>query len=58
MGIQKEPGQKGFSWSNIAVGTWTLSTLPDVHLCSHTLGAIMNMVLSYNSTLFVELTDS
>ena len=25
MAIQKEPGQKGVSWSNIAVGMWALS---------------------------------
>ena len=24
MGVQREPGQKGVSWSNIAVGTFTL----------------------------------
>jgi hypothetical protein len=47
MAIQKEPGQKGVNWSNIAVGTWALSTLPHVHSCLRALGAIMNMVLSY-----------
>lgn len=25
MGVQREPGQKGFSWSNIAVGTFTVA---------------------------------
>lgn len=44
MAIQKEPGQKGVSWSNIAVGTWPLSTLLYVHSCLRALGAIMNMV--------------
>jgi hypothetical protein len=58
MAIQKEPGQKGASWSNIAVGTWALSTLPDYHHCLRALGAIMNMVQSYNSIFVVELTVS
>ena len=29
MAIQKEPGQKGVSWSNIAVGMYAFFTLPD-----------------------------
>jgi hypothetical protein len=51
MAIQKEPGKKGASWSNIAVGTWALSTLSDVYSCLRALGAIMNMVLSCNYIL-------
>lgn len=43
MAIQKEPGQKGVSWSNIAVGVWP-PTVFYVHLCLRALGAIMNMV--------------
>jgi hypothetical protein len=29
MGVQKEPGQKGVNWSNIAVGEYALFTPSD-----------------------------
>lgn len=48
MGVQREPGQKGVNWSNIAVGMCTLLfTSPDYALPTHATGAIMNMVPSY-----------
>jgi len=43
MAIQKEPGQKGVSWSNIAVGTSISSHLLAFNPHSNE-GAIMNMV--------------
>jgi hypothetical protein len=46
MGMQREPGQKGVNWSNIAVGAYTsFTTLLDL---KHAIGAIMNMVPSYD----------
>jgi hypothetical protein len=49
MGMQKEPGQKGVNWSNIAVGAYILllRCLTLLNLI-HATGAIMNMVPSYN----------
>lgn len=48
MGIQREPGQKGVSWSNIAVGEYySGNTLLPPSDSSHVLcplGGIMNMV--------------
>jgi len=36
MGVQREPGQKGVSWSNIAVGeytsTWIYAPMMTVHV--------------------------
>ncbi len=46
MGMQKEPGQKGVNWSNIAVGAYASFMLPDPARPIHATGAIMNMVLS------------
>ena len=50
MGVQREPGQKGFSWSNIAVGTFdTSSDATNVELLLTPLpriGGIMNMVIT------------
>ena len=45
MAIQKEPGQKGVNWSNIAVGTYdALITTAYIQLNVAVIGAIMNMV--------------
>jgi hypothetical protein len=47
MAIQKEPGQKGVSWSNIAVGMCALFTLLDPRWtnsrdrCNHEHGIIV-----------------
>lgn len=54
MGVQREPGQKGVNWSNIAVGTFNLSSdaslmglllTPRPHI-----GGIMNMVITFYAT--------
>jgi hypothetical protein len=48
MGIQREPGQKGVNWSNIAVGMCLPSPiskwLVPQELTLRVLGGIMNMV--------------
>ena len=47
MGMQREPGQKGVNWSNIAVGTYTAFILPDParpntrDRCNHEYGTIL-----------------
>jgi hypothetical protein len=47
MGMQREPGQKGVNWSNIAVGAYTSFTLPDTarpnlrDRCNHEHGTIV-----------------
>ncbi len=47
MGMQKEPGQKGVNWSNIAVGAYISSTLPEParhntrDRCNHEHGTIV-----------------
>jgi hypothetical protein len=53
MGVQREPGQKGVSWSNIAVGRSNLSfdaaradLLLTPCLCT---GGIMNMVILFST---------
>ena len=53
MGVQREPGQKGVSWSNIAVGK---SNPPVDATCADLLltprphiGGIMNMVISFSA---------
>lgn len=50
MGVQREPGQKGVNWSNIAVGKFDLSydaTRTDYLLTlKPRIGGIMNMVIS------------
>ena len=50
MGVQREPGQKGISWSNIAVGMFTPSpATTNVELLLTSLpriGGIMNMVMT------------
>ena len=46
MGIQREPGQKGFSWSNIAVGERiSPAKISATNACE---GGIMNMVISFH----------
>jgi hypothetical protein len=51
MGVQREPGQKGISWSNIAVGTFDPSSdTTNVELLLTPLlriGGIMNMVIAF-----------
>lgn len=51
MGVQREPGQKGVSWSNIAVGKLDPSsdaTFTEQLLNPHSrIGGIMNMVISF-----------
>ena len=42
MAIQKEPGQKGVNWSNIAVGMYVFYFLTRLLTCNE--GGIMNMV--------------
>jgi len=32
MGVQREPGQKGVSWSNIAVGVYTATWIYTAHV--------------------------
>ena len=53
MGVQREPGQKGVSWSNIAVGKFNPSsdaTRADLILTPHSrTGGIMNMVISFSA---------
>ena len=51
MAIQKEPGQKGVSWSNIAVGTSISSHLLAFNPHSNE-GAIMNMVRRMKNIIF------
>jgi hypothetical protein len=47
MGVQREPGQKGVNWSNIAVGAYTFFTLSDParpntrDRCNHEHGTIV-----------------
>jgi hypothetical protein len=49
MGVQREPGQKGVNWSNIAVGKFNPSfdaTRADLVLTPRPrIGGIMNMVI-------------
>ena len=51
MGVQREPGQKGVSWSNIAVGTFNPpsdATHVEPLLTSRPrIGGIMNMVITF-----------
>jgi hypothetical protein len=49
MAIQKEPGQKGVNWSNIAVGACLIQLYACTLVFSENwvAGAIMNMVLHY-----------
>lgn len=44
MAIQKEPGQKGVSWSNIAVGMCVFDSLIHERLLTCNEGGVMNMV--------------
>jgi len=48
MGVQREPGQKGVSWSNIAVGGYTSTGISNSDSsCVHCVGGIMNMVWTF-----------
>jgi hypothetical protein len=47
MAIQKEPGQKGVNWSNIAVGEFVACDCTRIHVLNSLLGGIMNMVNHY-----------
>ena len=55
MAIQKEPGQKGVNWSNIAVGTCDalITVLSDGWLTVSATGAIMNMVYALPAMVLV-----